>query len=138
LLARLDLRFAAKRLSFALGVFDQLAPHAPSLADAGGAEDLYCEQRKRDSRSDSDGDSNPDQHAARLLGWVAPSGTGPAWQFPRTRFGSQRAGARPAKGGLSSLEPPSPAGGWFRHYRCRQFSDRFGKAQFAGKMSGEA
>ena len=97
LLARLDLRLAAERLGFALGVLDQLAPDAPRLADARsrrrpaprGARARLLRRFRWRLRSRS--------ARARLLGWVAPSGTGPAPQFPRSRCQFPCARTRPLR-----------------------------------------
>jgi hypothetical protein len=93
LFSSLDLRFPAQRLGLPLGVLDQLAPDSPRLADAGRAEDLNREECKSDPCSDSNGDSDPDQHErGSSVGLPHPSP--PASQFPRSRSVSVRAHAR--------------------------------------------
>ena len=141
LLPRFDLRLAAQRLGFALGVLDQLAADPPRLADARRAEDLNREQGERDSCGDSDGDSDPDQHGGHLarLGSPHPA-LGPLARIALevAQF-SVRAHARalqkPAYLAVVLRRLPVEIGR--RHSGCQTISE-FGKAQFAGKMSGEA
>ena len=120
LLAGLDLRLAAERLGLALGVLDQLAPDPSRLADAGRAEDLHREQRKRDPCGDSDGDSDPDQHEqGSSVGLPHPS-PGPRRSSPEVAFSFRaRARARSAEAGLPCRHPPSSGSGESRRqYGC--------------------
>ena len=144
LLARLDLRLAPHGLGLALGVLDELAVQAPRLADPRRAEDLHGDEREDEPDGDPDGDSDSDQHVpGTSLGWGsrptrhrARSRGSPEHRFRIRRPRSTRTPPRTAA--LSGREPPAPTDGT----GCRGFGHgvaiSFGKAQFAGKMSGEA
>ena len=146
LLAGLDLRLAADRLSLAFGLGEEQFAHPPGRTHPGSAESTQSHQdEERREEDDPYDDGDFDEHYA-LLGRLRLShgGAAGAYSAPglHRRYSSVQSGAhRPrstATGGLSSpLSCVSPllVLVWSS---CRSVGTDSENASYAGKMSNEA